>query len=398
LKPWLTRNVKVVSAVSLTQDAASELLYPVMPIFLTVTLGAPAAVVGIVEGCAEAAAAVTKLISGDLADRMRRKPLIGYGYGLAALGKLVVASATAWPVVLGGRVIDRLGKGLRSTPRDALIIADVSASQRGRAFGFHRAMDTAGAVIGPLAGLGLYHLLDERIRPLLWIALVPAVASVLLVLALREPARQVVTARAGPRVPLRIRLRQLPRGYWRVVGVLAAFALVNFPDALLLLRLYEIGFSVPGVIGAYVLFNLTYAVLSLPAGALADRLSSRTVFGIGLGCFAVAYIGLGVTRSPAVALALLAGYGGFVAATDGVGKAWVSRLLPDDVQGVGQGVFQSLTGFGVLIAGLWAGMAWGSDGRVPLLVSGTVAAGVAAAMLVRGAPESRWHSAHRVVV
>lgn len=386
MRPWLTRNVKIVSVVSLTQDAASELLYPVMPIFLTVTLGAPAAVVGLVEGCAEAAAAVTKLISGDLADRMRRKPLIGYGYGLAALGKLIVASATAWPVVLGGRVADRLGKGLRGTPRDALIIADVTASQRGRAFGFHRAMDTAGAVIGPLAGLGLYHLLDERIRPLLWIALVPAVASVLLVLALREPARRPVAqpTPAGQRLSLRV--SQLPARYWKVVAALTAFALVNFPDALILLRLYEIGFSVPWVIGAYVLFNLSYAALSLPAGALADKLSSRTVFGLGLGCFAVSYLGLGVTRSPNVALPLLVIYGGFVAATDGVGKAWVSRLLPDEVQGVGQGVFQSLTGFGILVAGLWAGVAWGGDGSVPLLVSGVAAAGFSVAMLVRGVP------------
>ncbi|MBT8224533.1 MAG: MFS transporter [Dactylosporangium sp.] len=378
--PWLTRNLRIVSAVSLTQDAASELLYPVMPIFLTAVLGAPAAAVGIVEGIAEAASAVTKLISGRLADRFPRKPLIGLGYGLAALGKAMVAVAGAWPVVLAGRGIDRLGKGLRGAPRDALIVADVPPRARGRAFGFHRAMDTTGAVIGPLAGLALYHLLQERIRPLLLIALVPAVASTLLVLALREPVRRPAPRPASGWGSL-LAPGRLPSRYWTVVAVLAGFALVNFPDALLLLRLYEIGFSVPGVIGAYVLFNLAYATLSLPAGALADRLSPATVFGIGLGCFAVAYLGLGLTRSPVVALVLLVGYGGFAAGTDGVGKAWISRLLPEHLQGSGQGVFQCLTGLGVLLAGLWAGLAWGADGTVPLLVSGAVAATIALPMM-----------------
>ena len=384
---WLTRNLTVVSAVSLTQDAASEMLYPVMPIFLTVVLGAPAAAVGLIEGIAEAAASVTKLASGTLADRLPRKPLIGLGYGLAALGKAVIAVAGAWPVVLAGRSLDRLGKGLRGTPRDALIISDVPAEARGRAFGFHRTMDTAGAVLGPLAGLGLYQLLDERIRPLLFIALVPAVASVLLVLALREPARRPA---APPRaVGWRTLLHpgRLPAGYWRAVALLTGFAIVNFPDALLLLRLHDIGFPVSGVVGAYVLYNLVYALGSFPAGAWADRMSPPVVFGTGLVFFAVAYTGLGLTRSHALALALLIGYGGFAACTDGVGKAWISRLLPEQAQGRGQGVFQSLTGLGVLVAGGWAGLAWGTDGTVPLLISGTAAALVAAVLII-GRPAS----------
>lgn len=379
--PWLTRNLKVVSAVSLAQDTASELLYPVMPFFVTVVLGAPAAAVGVVEGIAEAAASVTKLLSGTLADRYARKPIIGFGYGLAALGKAIVAVAFAWPIVLTGRVVDRLGKGLRGSARDALIVADVPPAARGRAFGFHRAMDTAGAVIGPLAGLGLYHLLGGRIRPLLFVALVPAVASALIVIAIREPARRVPVSAVGGWRAL-TRPGRFPSRYWRLVAVLTGFALVNFPDALLLLRLHEIGFSVTGVIGAYVLFNLAYTVLSLPAGALADRLSPGMVFGLGLGCFSVTYLGLGLTRSPWVALALFFGYGGFSACTDGVGKAWVSRLLPEEAQGGGQGVFQCLTGAGVLIAGVWAGLAWGSSGVVPLLISGSVAGVLALSMII----------------
>ncbi|WP_198940566.1 MFS transporter [Micromonospora sp. CB01531] len=379
----MTRNLKVLSGVSLLQDAASELLYPILPIFLTTVLGAPAAVVGVVEGIAEGAAALSKIVSGRIADRFRARPMIGLGYGLAALGKVVIAAATVWPVVLAGRSVDRLGKGIRGAPRDALIATGVPAAARARAFGFHRAMDTAGAVIGPLIGLAGYELLHHHIRPLLIIAVVPAVASAVLVVAVREAPRRL--PRTGT-----WHLRQLPGRYWRVVAVLALFGLVNFPDALLLLRLNEIGFSVPAVIGAYVTYNAVYAVLSYPAGVIADRLSPPTVFGAGLILFALAYTGLGLTRSHTAAWLLFAAYGGFTAFTDGVGKAWISGLLGSHEQGSGQGMFQGLTGLAVLGAGLWAGLAWGSDGTLPLLVSG-IAAAVLAAWLLTGPLRHRVH-------
>jgi MFS family permease len=182
----MTRNLAVLSGVSFLQDTASELLYPILPIFLTSILGAPVAVVGLIEGLAEGAASVTKLAAGWLGDRMRRRRLIGAGYGLAAVGKGLIAVATLWPVVLAGRAVDRLGKGVRDAPRDALLVVGVPPEVRGRVFGFHRAMDTAGAVVGPLLGLAGYELLSHRIRPLLVIAVVPATLSVLLVLAVDE--------------------------------------------------------------------------------------------------------------------------------------------------------------------------------------------------------------------
>ena len=323
---WLTRNLKIVSGVSLLQDAASELLYPILPIFLTVTLGAPTAVVGLVEGLAEGAASVTKVVTGRVSDRYRRRPLIGLGYGLAALGKVLIALATTWPVVLIG-----------------------------------------------LAG---YELLHHHLRPLLLIAVVPAVGSAALVTALHEPAPT-----AGSRHRARWRPGELPAQYWRVVAALTAFSVVNFPDALLLLRLHDVGFAVPAVIGAYVVYNLLYALLSYPAGAMADRLSPALVFGVGLVVFAVAYAGLGLTRSHLAAWLLIAGYGGFTALTDGVGKAWISGLLPPAEQGSGQGWFHGLTGLGVLVAGLWAGLAWGTDGQLPLLISGFSAAVLATALI-----------------
>ena len=378
-RPWLTRNLKVVSAVSLMQDAASELLYPLMPILLTSVLGAPAAVVGAVEGIAEGVAAGTKVVAGRMSDRFRKKPLVALGYGLAALGKVLVAAAGVWQVVLAGRAVDRLGKGIRGAPRDALLVQDIPVESRGRAFGFHRAADTAGAVIGPLIALVGYELLDHRIRPLLWVAVVPAALSVLLVAWLREPR---VEQRDAPLRSTTLTPARLTPEFWRVVGVLGLFSLVNFPDALLLLRLHEIGFGVAAVILAYVGYNLVYTALSFPAGVVADRLSPRTVVAIGLLVFATAYFGLGLTENHLAAWLLMGGYGAYTGLTDGVGKAWVSRLLPAASQGTGQGVFQGVLGAGVLVAGVWAGLAWNGDGHVPLMVSGVVAAVIGLTLLV----------------
>ncbi|MGQ4480144.1 MFS transporter [Streptomyces sp. SAS_276] len=387
---WLTRNVKVLCGVSFLQDAASELLYPILPIFLTVVLGAPPAAVGAIEGAAEGAASITKVAAGRLADRFDRRPLIGAGYGLAAVGKLLIALATVWPVVLLARVTDRLGKGMRGAPRDALLVEGVPKGQRGRVFGLHRAADTAGAVVGPLVGLVLYEALDHRLRPLFWIAVIPAVASAALVVAVRDPrsrkrADDAARSADGPHSgspenadgpagkAVRTPWRSLPRPYWRVLAILLAFNLVNFPDALLLLRAHDLGLSTAGVVGVYAVYNLVYAALSYPAGALSDRLPRSLVFAAGLLFFAIGYLGLGLIHSPWAVFVVLPLYGGFAACTDGVGKAWISTLVPDHQQGTAQGLFQGATGAAVLLAGVWAGLAWGADGHVPLLLSGGIA-------------------------
>jgi len=382
---WLTRNVRVLSAVSFLQDAASELLYPLLPIYLTVVLGAPPAVVGAIEGAAEGAASITKLAVGPLGDRYAKRPLIATGYGLAALGKVIVAVAGAWPGVLAGRVVDRLGKGIRGAPRDALLVEDVESGARARVFGFHRTMDTLGAVVGPLLGLVGFELLDHQIAPLLYIAIVPAVLSVLLILLVREKPR---TGPRPPRQPLFSGFRDLPRRFWRVTAVVVGFGLVNFPDALLLLRLNEIGFGVVEVILAYVTYNLVYALGSYPAGLLADRLPRSVVFGIGLVFFAIGYLGLGLTTDRLTAWLLLGCYGLFAACTDGVGKAWISSMVGTERQATAQGVFQGFSGVAILIAGVWAGLFWGADGRLPLLVSGAVGACFAALLLGRWALRS----------
>jgi len=401
-RPWLTRNLAVLSGVSFLQDAASELLYPILPIFLTTVLGAPAAVVGAVEGIAEGAASITKVWAGRLGDRFHRRPLIAVGYGLAAVGKVLIAVAGAWPLVLAGRCVDRLGKGVRGAPRDALLVEGIPASARGRAFGLHRTADTLGAVVGPLLGLVAYELLQHRIRPLLVVAVVPAVLSVLLVGATRERSRSEAAEgvagrgiagsrpRPQPARPGPVRRAEragaaggapMPPQYRRVVLLLTVFSLVNFPDALLLLRLSELGLSVTAVILAYVTYNAVYALASYPAGVLADRMPRGRVFGVGLVFFGIGYVGLGLVHDRALAWALLAVYGLFAAFTDGVGKGWVSSLVPADQQSRAQGTFQGATGAGVLLAGIWAGLLWGVDGRVPLLLSGAGGLLMAAVLL-----------------
>ncbi len=380
----LPRNVVVLSWVSFFQDAASEMLYPVMPLFLTSVLGAPVAVVGLVEGLGEAAASVMKIVSGRLADVRKRRPLVALGYGLSSLAKPLIGFAQIWPFVLVARVVDRTGKGIRTSPRDALIADDTPPHLRGRAFGFHRAADTAGAVCGPLIGLGVYELLGGHtsdIRPLFFVAFIPAIISVALVVLVREAKTQPAAQPELRPEPLHA---EYPRQFWRVLTFLTLFGVVNFSDAFLILRAKALGLGFVAIIGAYVLYNLTYASLSYPAGRLSDRIPRRIIFATGLAVFAAAYLGLGVVTTSGWVWPLLAVYGAFTALTDGVGKAWITDLLPPERHGSGLGLYQGVIGAGSLVAGVWAGLAWHGNGRIPLLISGTVVAALAILLLVGG--------------
>lgn len=373
--PPLPRNVKVLGAVSLAQDTGSEMLYPLLPTFITGTLGAPVVAVGIAEGLADSVAAGMKLVSGRLADH-RRRPWIATGYAVAAVGKIVVAAAFVWPVVVLGRAIDRVGKGIRGVPRDALIADDTPAGSRGRAFGFHRSADTVGAVLGPLLGLLLLHVLDGRIRVALALAVVPAVISVALVGLVHESEEQRHRA-----VSAGVRSRELPPGTWRVLAPLVVFGLVNSTDALLLQHAGDVGLSTTRVVAVYVCFNVVYATLGYPAGRLADRLAPRLLFATGLVVFAVVYVGLGLAGSSGAVWLLLPLYGAFPALTDGIARAWLADLAPSASRTWVLGVHGATTGFAVLVAGIWSGLLWGDSGRLPLVVSGVVAALVAVWLL-----------------
>jgi MFS family permease len=380
---WLTRNLFAISWVSLLQDAASEMLYPIMPIFLNTVLGAPAAVVGAIEGFAEGAMSITKLSSAWVNRWIPRKVMVFLGYGGAALGKLIIALAAVWPVVMLGRVVDRLGKGMRSAARDAILVQNIDKSHRGRVIGFHRTADTTGAVIGPILALVLLGAFNGNIREVLWVAVIPAVLSTLAVLFIKD--QDPATKRRAKLLKADVtpaNTQELAPGLKRIIWLLAFFALANFPDALLLLHLSQEGWAVTEVVGAYLIFNIAYASLNFPFGLLADKLKPQHVYSVGLICFAIAYIGFGLTSDRVLSIALIVVYGGFAAANDVVGKSWVSKLAGDHQQLTVQARLQGLSGFGILFAGIWAGLAWslGSGfGTVPLMISGVfglIAAGV----------------------
>ena len=376
------RNVKVLSAVSFFQDAASELVYPVLPLFITGTLGAPPSVLGLIEGIAEGTAAAGKAVSGRISDLWKRKPLIALGYGISSLAKPLIGLASGWGLVLVARFFDRVGKGVRTTPRDALIADDTPQEVRGRAFGLHRAADSAGAVVGPLLGLALYEALDHRLRPLFFVAFVPAAISVGLIAFVHD--RPSVTRDAEGGRPDPVSRRDLPSGFWRVTVLLGAFALVNFSDAFIILRAQELGLGFASIILAYALYNLVYASLSYPAGSLSDRIPRRRVFAAGLGVFAVAYIGLGLAPSSGWVWLLLPLYGAYTALTDGVARAWVADQLPAAALGTGMGIYQGLIGVGALVAGVWAGLLWGETGSGPLIAAGAVVGVLAVTMAIAG--------------
>jgi MFS family permease len=398
---WLTHNVWTLSWVSFLQDAASEMLYPLLPVLLNSILGAPAAIIGIIEGLAEGGAATMKVSSAHLNKYMPRRMMVFIGYSAAALGKIIIALAAVWPVVLVGRVTDRLGKGMRAAPRDAILFVGTKRSHRGRVIGFHRTADTLGAVVGPTIALALLAVFDNNIRPVLWIAVIPAVLSAALVWLVRDnekrPAKKLapVVPAETHRVPFTEKPPKvqrfggrLPARLNRLITVLSIFALVNFPDALLLLHLNQEGWSVTSVVGAYLLFNVSYAVLSFPAGYLTDKWHPGQIYSLGLVCFAVAYGGLGLTRDTTLSLLFIVVYGGFAAVNDTVGKSWVAKLAPEKMQLVAQARLQGFAGYGVLIAGIWAGVFWmlgPGFGSIPLLVSACVAI-VAAVYILIAAP------------
>jgi MFS family permease len=366
--------------VSFFTDAASEMVYPIIPIFLTVTLGAPVAALGVVEGIADGISTGLRALSGWLSDRYRRnKALVLIGYGLAAVTKPLIALANAWGVVAGLRGADRIGKAIRNAPRDVMIADATSPEQRGRAFGYHRAMDTAGAVLGPLIAIAfLLAFGRENLRPLFLIALVPGLAGLALLARIPESTRPAAKDWEPRPLPWRG-----PYGWFVAVSVL--FGLGNSSDAFLLLRAKDAGLSVIGVIAVYALYNVVYAAISYPAGSLSDRIGRLPIFIAGLFVFAAVYAGFGLTDDPVLIWPIYAVYGAYIALTDGIGRALVVDLVDEDVRGKAIGVWQALYGASVLVAGITAGFLWDRiSPRAPFFF-GSAMALIAAVALVGGA-------------
>ncbi len=376
----LSPNVVLLGGVSLFTDISSEMLYPLVPVFLTAVLGAPVAALGLIEGAAEATANILKVFSGWWSDQSgRRKPFVIGGYGLSAFSKPLLALAAGWPFVLLMRLADRTGKGLRSAARDALIVDYTSEKDRGRAFGLHRAMDTMGAVLGPLLALWFMSHYGEDAAGyrtvFLW-AFLPAALGVVLLFIVKE--RQFTAKFQKPTFGWNIFNKDLK--IFLLVNLV--FYLGNSSDAFLILRAKGLGMTMVQVILAYVLYNLVYSIASLPAGILADRLGKRKVFFIGLLVFSAVYFILALTKSPAWVWPLFAVYGLYTAMTDGVGKAYVSILVDESHRATALGAYNMLIGLGGFIASLVAGLLWTALGPQAAFIYGGTAAGLAALLFL----------------
>ena len=370
--PGVERNVFRLGTVSFFTDISSEMIYPLVPIFLTETLGAPRAIVGAIEGLAESTSSMFRVVSGWLSDKVgKRKPFVLAGYSLSVVGKLFLAVAFHWPTVMFARVVDRFGKGLRTSPRDALIAQWTPPSVRGRGFGFHRAADTAGAVLGPLAALALLALIGEDYRPIFAIALAPALLALIVLRGVRERAPAVDDRPSQPRP----QLRDFGGPYYVFLGISLVFALGNSSDVFIILRARNLGLGVSEAVLAYVLFNVVYALLAMPAGIASDKLGRRGVIAAGFAIFAAVYFGLAVVDAGAYVWLLFSVYGIYMALTEGVGRALVADFVGAEWRGTALGLYQGAMGLMILLSSVLAGVLWDQVGAsAPFFLGGSTAA------------------------
>jgi MFS family permease len=376
----LPQNVRALGWVSFANDAASELAYPIVPLFLTITLGAPVAVVGVIEGIAEGTATGVRLLSGWVSDRMgeRRKPWIVGGYSVSALSRALLAAAPGWGLVLVARIVDRLGKGARGTPRDALIRDSTPRELLGSAFGYHRALDTAGAIAGPLVAVALLES-GVSLRGILWVAAGVGFGVLVVLRGVREaPAR--AERRPGPTIAW----TPLPPAYWTALAVWVVFSLGNSSDVFLVLRARNLGLGAVVVVLAYAVYNVVYASLSWPFGALSDRVPRVLLLGSGLAVFAAVYFAFATTSHGWSVWPLFAVYGVYIAATEGVARAWIADKLPDRAAvGTAYGIFFLATAAAALVASVVAGVLWSYvSPRAPFVVGAAAALAALALLLV----------------
>jgi MFS family permease len=372
--PGVSRNVFILGLVSLCTDASTEMIYPLIPVFLTRVLGAPVAMVGVIEGLAEATASALKGVSGWLSDRFgRRRPLVLAGYSLAALTKPLLAAAAGWPLVLGARVLDRFGKGLRGSPRDALIADSTEESLRGRAFGFHRSTDQAGAVIGPLLALPLLGLFHQNLRLLFVAALVPAALGVAILTAVRETGRGASPGAAPPR----FRLRGTEPAFRRFLLVMLLFTIGNSSDMFLILRAQQLGMSARHVVLLFALFNAVYVASAYPSGVISDRVGRKRVMMAGLAVFALVYAGFGLANGPVWVWVLFSVYGLYQGLTDGISRALVVDLVSPEHRATALGLYAMTTGLFAFPASVIAGLLWQRIGPAAPFFLGSVTAALA---------------------
>jgi MFS family permease len=379
-RPRLPRNVWVLGFVSLFMDLSSEIYHALLPAFITMVLGLPVTALGAIDGIAEATANFGKLFSGRLSDRsLKRKPWVMAGYGLAALSKPLFPLATGALTLMAARFADRIGKGIRGAPRDAMLADETPLEIRGKAFGLRQTLDTVGALLAPLAGIGLMAWLASDIRAVFWIAVIPAAISFLLAwLALREPEQHLAPLKKSP---FFAGFRQLDRETKRLLQVGFLFTLARFSEGFLILKGIDIGLSEALSPLTLAIFNLAYVVLAYPAGVLSDRMSPRAILMAGILVLIAGNIVLAETGGFAGLVLGAVLWGAHMALTQGIFSRMIADSAPEQLRATSFGAFWFVSGIGALLASLGAGWLWDREGASATFLTSAAVAAVALAML-----------------
>ena len=365
----ITRTIWLLSLVSLFTDVASEMLYPVMPIYLK-SINFSVVLIGVLEGLAEATAGFSKGYFGKLSDVAgKRLPFVRWGYLLSAISKPMMAAFTFPLWIFSARTLDRLGKGIRTGARDAMLSDEATPGTKGRVFGFHRSMDTFGAVIGPLSALAFLYFFPGSYKTLFYIAFIPGLAAISFTFLLKDKQHPQKTEKKRPGFTDFIGYwKQSPVGYRKLVTGLLLFALINSSDVFLLLKVKEADNSDVACIFIYVCYNLVYAMASYPLGVIADKLGFKYTFILGLSIFAATYFGMAYCTNIYLFIALFALYGIYAAATEGIAKAWISNISDKKDTATAIGTYSSFQSIATMIASSVAGLVWYSFGATALLI------------------------------
>lgn len=376
----LPRPVWLLGWVSLVTDMASEMIYPLLPIFLTRVLGATALSLGLIEGVAEAASSVLKIAAGRLSDKTGTpKRIVLAGYGLSGLVRPLVAFAASWGQVLSLRFADRIGKGIRGAPRDAMLAHFSPPHLRGRAFGFHRAMDHAGAVAGPLIAAIFLFFYPGEYRTLFALSIIPGIVVILILL--RVPEARVNEPHEPVEQIARIAPLNLSISFWKAIVVILAFSLGNASDAFLLLRITDLGVAPFWIPLLWSALHVVKVVSSLAGGELSDRLGRRTLIAAGWIVYAFVYAGFGYFDSPSTVIVIFLSYGLYFGLTEGVEKAWVADLAPAGARGTAFGIYNAALGIGGLVSSLMFGVIWTRVSPSAAFFTGAAVAAVATGLL-----------------
>ncbi len=375
----LPRNVFAAGLVSLFMDISSEMIYPLLPIFLTTVLGASKATLGIIEGIAESTASILKVFSGWLSDKMgKRKLLMGIGYGVSVLSRPIMATSASWGEVLTARFVDRFGKGVRTAPRDAIIADSVENNSLGKAFGFHRAMDTIGAVIGPAIAFLVLALFLNNFRLVFWLSIIPGIIAVLLIIFFITEKKHVREMTGLPKLTF----KDFNGNFKKYILVIAVFSIGNSSDAFLILRAENIGVSKELIPIIYLVFNLVYSLSSAPMGILADKIGMRKMILSGFLFYAAIYAGLAFATNQLHIWGLFILYGLFKGTSEGAQRAYLANIAPPERKATAFGIYHTAIGLALLPASIIAGALWDKIGPEATFLYGTVTALIAFVLFV----------------